>query len=165
MAKNTEVTTTDDKAAKRAAMADTRRVVRNFVYKGKNPRKLNHLGEMPVNKDEATRIIIALQDLLDTERAAHHKATTHIAALIEQGESIAESFNAASCQGMQSHIDAGLAVEEKTIERDMWRDRATSMRDDRNAFEKQVVELKTQIGILQTEKIALVQTVRILGDV
>jgi hypothetical protein len=165
MAKNTEVTTTDDKTAKRAAMADTRRVVRNFVYKGKNPRKLNHLGEMPVNKDEATRIIIALQDLLDTERAAHHKATTHIAALIEQGELLAESFNAASCQGMQSQINAGLAVKEKTIERDMWRDRAKDMRSERDDLFKEQIELKTQIGILQTEKIALVQTVKILGDV
>lgn len=65
----------EEKAYNRQRMLEVRTEVRQFVEKGHNPYGLNHLGELPQTPEDATRVIIALQDMLDDSRARHAKAT------------------------------------------------------------------------------------------
>lgn len=67
----------------RRLMREARLRVKRYL-KGKDNQDLNHLGEMPESYDDAIRIIIALQDLLETETTAHKKATDHIVSLLEE---------------------------------------------------------------------------------
>ena len=43
---------------------------------------LAHLGDLPSNMEDARRVIIATQDLLEIERDKHRKATLHICELV-----------------------------------------------------------------------------------
>jgi hypothetical protein len=43
---------------------------------------LAHLGDLPNNMEDARRVIIATQDLLEIERDKHRKATLHICELV-----------------------------------------------------------------------------------
>lgn len=72
----------EGKAYNRQRMQEVRTEVRQFVEKGSNPYGLNHLGELPTTFEDARRIIIALQDMLDTSRARHIKATKAMQATI-----------------------------------------------------------------------------------
>jgi hypothetical protein len=54
---------------------------------------LAHLGEMPNNMEDARRVIIAVQDLLETEKRKHGKATNHICELVHLlNESVESQF-------------------------------------------------------------------------
>lgn len=83
----TAVATRDDPLAgavrvdPRVRMKEVRAEVTAYL-KGENPKDLSHLGELPTNWDDAVRVIIATQDLLEMEREKHRKATNHICELV-----------------------------------------------------------------------------------
>ena len=64
----------------RARMKEIRAEVKAFL-KG-NTLGLAHLGALPNNMEDARRVIIATQDLLEIERDKHRKATLHICELV-----------------------------------------------------------------------------------
>ena len=64
----------------RARMKEIRAEVKAFL-KG-DTLGLAHLGDLPNTMEDARRVIIATQDLLDIERDKHHKATLHICELV-----------------------------------------------------------------------------------
>lgn len=74
----TKVATTD--VDPRARMKEIRAEVKAFL-KG-DTLGLAHLGDLPNNMEDARRVIIATQDLLEIERDKHRKATLHICELI-----------------------------------------------------------------------------------
>ena len=74
----TEVALTD--VDPRARMKEIRAEVKAFL-KG-DTLGLAHLGDLPSNMDDARRVIIATQDLLELEREKHRKATNHICELV-----------------------------------------------------------------------------------
>lgn len=64
----------------RARMKEIRAEVKAFL-KG-DTLGLAHLGDLPSNMEDARRVIIATQDLLEIERDKHRKATLHICELV-----------------------------------------------------------------------------------
>ncbi len=52
---------------------------------------LAHLGDLPDNMEDARRVIIATQDLLEKKREKHRKATGHICELVHILEFMAEN--------------------------------------------------------------------------
>ena len=64
----------------RARMKEIRAEVAAFL-KG-NTLGLAHLGDLPNTMEDARRVIIATQDLLEIERDKHRKATLHICELV-----------------------------------------------------------------------------------
>lgn len=64
----------------RVRMKEIRAEVRAFL-KG-NTLGMADLGDLPSNMEDARRVIIATQDLLEIERDKHHKATLHICELV-----------------------------------------------------------------------------------
>lgn len=64
----------------RARMKEIRAEVKAFL-KG-DTLGLAHLGDLPNNMEDARRVIIATQDLLEIERDKHRKATLHICELV-----------------------------------------------------------------------------------
>lgn len=74
----TEVAVTD--VDPRARMKEIRAKVKAFL-KG-DTLGLAHLGDLPNTMEDARRVIIATQDLLEIERDKHRKATTHICELV-----------------------------------------------------------------------------------
>ena len=74
----TEVAVTD--VDPRARMKEIRAEVKAFL-KG-DTLGLDHLGDLPSNMEDARRVIIATQDLLEIERDKHRKATLHICELV-----------------------------------------------------------------------------------
>ena len=64
----------------RARMKEVRAEVKAFL-KG-DTLGLAHLGDLPNNMEDARRVIIATQDLLEIERDKHRKATLHICELV-----------------------------------------------------------------------------------
>lgn len=64
----------------RARMKEIRAEVKAFL-KG-NTLGLAHLGALPNNMEDARRVIISTQDLLEIERDKHRKATLHICELV-----------------------------------------------------------------------------------
>ena len=75
----TEVTVTS--VDPRARMKEIRAEVKAFL-KG-NTLGLAHLGDLPSNMEDARRVIIATQDLLEIEHDKHRKATLHICELVD----------------------------------------------------------------------------------
>lgn len=69
----------------RVRMKEIRNEVGSFLQ-GHNPKGLPHLGDLPQNMSDARRVIIAVQDLLDTEMVKHKKATEHVASLVHARE-------------------------------------------------------------------------------
>ena len=65
----------------RIRMKEIRAKVKTFL-KG-NTFGLNHLGDMADNMADARRVIIALQDLLETKDKKHRKATLHVCDLVD----------------------------------------------------------------------------------
>lgn len=76
----TEVVTTPS-VDPRARMKEIRAKVKAFL-KG-DTLGLAHLGDLPSNMEDARRVIIATQDLLEVERDKHRKATLHICELVQ----------------------------------------------------------------------------------
>ena len=76
----TEVVTTPS-VDPRARMKEIRAEVKAFL-KG-DTLGLAHLGDLPSNMEDARRVIIATQDLLEIERDKHRKATLHICELVQ----------------------------------------------------------------------------------
>lgn len=74
----TKVATTE--VDPRARMKEIRAEVKAFL-KG-DTLNLAHLGDLPNTMEDARRVIIATQDLLEIERDKHRKATDHIAELV-----------------------------------------------------------------------------------
>lgn len=74
----TEVAVTD--VDPRVRMKEVRAEVKTFL-KG-DTLGLLHLGDLPNNMEDARRVIIATQDLLEIERNKHRKATLHICELV-----------------------------------------------------------------------------------
>lgn len=64
----------------RARMKEIRAEVKAFLRD--NTSGLAHLGDLPSNMEDARRVIIATQDLLETECDKHRKATLHICELV-----------------------------------------------------------------------------------
>ena len=64
----------------RARMKEIRAEVKAFL-KG-DILGLAHLGDLPNNMEDARRVIISTQDLLEIERDKHRKATLHICELV-----------------------------------------------------------------------------------
>ena len=64
----------------RARMKEIRADVKAFL-KG-DTLGLAHLGDLPNNMEDARRVIISTQDLLEIERDKHRKATLHICELV-----------------------------------------------------------------------------------
>jgi hypothetical protein len=81
----TEVTTTG--VDPRARMKEIRAEVKAFL-KG-DTLGLVHLGDLPDNMEDARRVIIATQDLLEIGREKHRKATTHICELVHLNNEVA----------------------------------------------------------------------------
>lgn len=75
----TEVVTTPS-VDPRDRMKEIRAEVKAFL-KG-DTLGLAHLGDLPNTMDDARRVIIATQDLLEIERDKHRKATLHISELV-----------------------------------------------------------------------------------
>ena len=73
----------------RARMKEIRAEVSAFL-KG-NTLGLAHLGDLPNNMEDARRVIIATQDLLEIERDKHRKATLHICELVSILEGMGET--------------------------------------------------------------------------
>lgn len=71
--KNETKTTVDP----RERMKEIRAEVKTYVD-GANPGGLEHLGELPENMEDAVRVIIALQDLLEKSMVRHKKASDNI---------------------------------------------------------------------------------------
>ena len=65
----------------RVRMKEIRAEVKAYL-KGENPNGLLHMGELPDNLEDARRVIVAVQDLMEIEREKHRKATTHICELV-----------------------------------------------------------------------------------
>ena len=64
----------------RVRMKEIRAKVKAFL-KG-DTLGLAHLGDLPNNMEDARRVIIATQDLLEIERDKHRKATLHVCELV-----------------------------------------------------------------------------------
>lgn len=86
----------------RAQMQKVRTYVKDFIN-GKNPDQLNHLGEYPLNMDDAVRTIIALQDMLDDSMNRHDKASDHVHELVQANEEMAQHIFASEAQHMLCH--------------------------------------------------------------
>ena len=84
----TEVVTTPS-VDPRARMKEIRADVKTFL-KG-DTFGLAHLGDLPNNMEDARRVIIATQDLLEIERDKHRKATTHICELVQILDSMSQN--------------------------------------------------------------------------
>ena len=78
----------------RARMKEIRAEVSAFL-KG-NTLGLAHLGDLPNNMEDARRVIIATQDLLEIERDKHRKATLHICGLVSILEEVGETMTMVS---------------------------------------------------------------------
>ena len=92
MSKKDKLPTMDSisiKEFKKKRMAEVRAYVRNFM-RGKNPDKVDHLGQVPCNMDDAVRFIIVLQDNLEEEKARHQKASDHVHELTQLMAGVAE---------------------------------------------------------------------------
>ena len=92
MSKKNKLPTMDSisvKEFKKKRMAEVRAYVRNFM-RGKNPDKVDHLGQVPCNMDDAVRFIIVLQDSLEEEKARHQKASDHVHELTQLMAGVAE---------------------------------------------------------------------------
>lgn len=60
-------------------MQQIRQEVNDYLSgKHGNPWGISHLGELPETMDDARRVIVALQDLLDAKTKRHQKASDHI---------------------------------------------------------------------------------------
>ena len=77
----TEKTAVSLRVDPRVRMKEIRAEV-NAYLKGENPNGLLHMGELPDNLEDARRVIVAVQDLMEIEREKHRKATTHICELV-----------------------------------------------------------------------------------
>ena len=73
----------------RARMKEIRAEVAAFL-KG-NTLGLAHLGDLPNTMEDARRVIIATQDLLEIEREKHRKATNHICELFATLDGMSET--------------------------------------------------------------------------
>ena len=94
----TEVATTS--VDPRARMKEIRAEVKAFL-KG-DTLGLAHLGDLPNNMENARRVIIATQDLLEIERDKHRKATLHICELVAILEGVG-----------QNHMDAMAMISQR----------------------------------------------------
>lgn len=86
----------------RAQMQKVRTYVKGFIN-GKNPDQLNHLGEYPLNMDDAVRTIIALQDMLDDSMNRHDKASDHVHELVQANQGMAQHIFTSEAQHMLCH--------------------------------------------------------------
>lgn len=86
----------------RAQMQKVRTYVKGFIN-GKNPDQLNHLGEYPLNMDDAIRTIIALQDMLDDSMNRHNKASDHVHELVQANQEMAQHIFTSEAQHMLCH--------------------------------------------------------------
>ena len=98
-------------------MQKVRTYVKGFIN-GKNPDQLNHLGEYPLNMDDAVRTIIALQDMLDDSMNRHDKATDHVHGLVKANKNMARQIFASRAQHMlcQHSFEAQKADMQKAID-------------------------------------------------
>jgi hypothetical protein len=83
----TKVTTTG--VDPRARMKEIRAEVKAYL-KG-DILGLAHLGDLPNNMEDARRVIIATQDLLEIEHDKHLKATNHVAELVSILDEMSEN--------------------------------------------------------------------------
>ena len=74
----------------RVRMKEIRAEVKAYL-KGENPNGLLHMGELPDNLEDARRVIVAVQDLMEIEREKHRKATNHICELVHILEGMSET--------------------------------------------------------------------------
>ena len=94
----------------RIRMKEVRAMVANHMN-GKAVNKdlghLAHLGDLPDNMEDARRVIIALQDLLENERVKHRKATQHICSMVHIFDGMADYqmdvLDTVDQQGRQLH--------------------------------------------------------------
>ena len=83
--KSLELTAQARQVDPRERMKEIRAEVKMYIEGGSNPWGISHLGELYSNQsesDDRTRMIIALQDMLEDERRRHNKATNHVAELV-----------------------------------------------------------------------------------
>lgn len=101
----------------RAQMQKVRTYVKGFIN-GKNPDQLNHLGEYPLNMDDAIRTIIALQDMLDDSMNRHDKASDHVHELVQANQEMAQHIFTSEAQHMLCHqgFEAQKADMQKAID-------------------------------------------------
>lgn len=74
----------------RVRMKEIRAKVKAYL-RGENPNDLLHMGELPDNLEDARRVIVAVQDLMEIEREKHRKATNHICELVHILDGMSET--------------------------------------------------------------------------
>lgn len=80
MTKNIEKTAVSLRMDPRIRMKEIRAEVASYLKD--NPRSLPHLGALPETLEDARRVIVSVQDLLEIEREKHNKASAHICDLV-----------------------------------------------------------------------------------
>ena len=127
----------------RARMKEIRAEVKAFL-KG-DTLNLAHLGNLPSNMEDARRVIIATQDLLEIERDKHRKATLHICELV------------AILKGVgQNHMDAMAMISQ--------RDRQIHELQQLNGHhEQEIVATRRDAQVKRQERDAVLTTMKLMN--
>lgn len=125
----------------RARMKEIRAEVKAFL-KG-DTLGLAHLGDLPNTMEDARRVIIATQDLLEIERDKHRKATLHICEL------------AAILEGMnQNEHDAMMMISQRDRE-------ITQLRQLNGLHEQEIATIRREAQYMCQQRDAVLTTMKL----
>ena len=137
----------------RKRMLEVRSEVKQYLL-GNNPKKFNNLSDMPQSMSDAKRVIIALQDRLEREVKAHHKATNIVR---KQGENLSESNIIIGLQHMQILEAQNDTTIQMTLN-NAHTDECTRLSEGWNEASKKVLRLNLHNSDLQEKLDAAMQT-------
>lgn len=128
----------------RARMKEVRAEVKAFL-KG-DTLGLAHLGDLPNNMEDARRVIIATQDLLEIERDKHRKATLRICELV------------AILEGMsQNELDAMVMIDQ--------RDRQIhELQQLNNHYEQEILAFRREVQHMRQQRDAVLTTMQLQAN-
>ena len=131
----------------RVRMKEVRQELNMFVDQKANPWGISHLGELYDDKADKTRLIIALQDKLETSDKKHRKATGHIVALLADVDSLTKQVFALNMQLMLTTAQYHQAFTMGQM-----------VNEERNKLIKENGELLNEIGRLKAKLVAAMHT-------
>lgn len=137
----------------RVRMKEVRQDLNMFVDQKANPWGINHLGEMYKDEADKTRLIIALQDKLETSDKKHRKATGHIVALLADVDSLTKQVFSLNMQAfvLQAQYHQAFTM-------------GQGVNEERNKLLKENGELLNEIGRLKAKLVATMHTLSLSID-
>ena len=128
----------------RARMKEIRAEVKAFL-KG-DTLGLAHLGDLPNNMEDARRVIIATQDLLEIERDKHRKATLHICELV----SILNGMN-------QNELDAMTMISQRDCQ-------IHELQQLTAHYEQEILTLRREVQHMRQQRDAVLTTMQLQAN-